>query len=319
MQATVSIFLSYARRDVAEVTQIYHRLLAEGFAPWMDVQDILLGEDWERAIKQAIRRADFVLVCLSPNSADRRGLLQKEIKAALEIMEEKLEGDIYLLPVRLRDCEIPETLSKFQHGDLFRDDGWPRLLKAIRLGAERLELKQGIDDAVKEAEQFIDPRKRPEFEQRLLNLSPSMETLVHALYEIDNFIQPTKRLSFEHLVTRMLSRFIEQQIKGKQNVSLEDWTKHAPKWRELRVNIAALARRFELLRPSSPKDLQSTLMWIAERGTEGDLELLLQVEKDPPFHAKEIDQLIEFAKRRIMMRVDKVVLVPPTDMESDTN
>jgi hypothetical protein len=309
MKASASIFLSYARSDGDKVVPVYRRLVAEGLTPWMDVQDVLPGQHREDAVKRAIRGADFVLVCLSAGSVNRRGSLQKEIKAALEILEEKLEEDIYLIPVRLEECEIPEALSAFQYADLFTEEGWPRLIKAIQVGVARLTLKDGIDEAVKTAGQFIDPRKRTEFEQHFLGLSPSMETLVKALYDIDNFVEPAKRLSFEHLVTKMLSRFIEQQIKETRDISPVELAGRAPKWRELRYKIEATARRFDLLRPPSPKDFQATLMWIAERGSEGELELLLQIEKDPPFHSEEIKQLIQFAKSRIAIRHSK----PTTD------
>ena len=131
------IFLSYAGEDVGKVAQLYERLAAEGFAPWMDKKDILPGEQWERSISDAIRRADFFLVCLSSHSVNKRGFLQREVKDALNIWEEKLESDIYLIPVRLEDCETPRALGKFHWVDLFTDDGWPLLLKAIREGWKR--------------------------------------------------------------------------------------------------------------------------------------------------------------------------------------
>ncbi|NIO68956.1 MAG: TIR domain-containing protein [Anaerolineae bacterium] len=45
----------------------------------------LPGEKWELAIQKAIRRSDFFLVCLSANSIDKRGWIQKEIKQVLDI------------------------------------------------------------------------------------------------------------------------------------------------------------------------------------------------------------------------------------------
>jgi hypothetical protein len=302
MKPSVSIFLSYGRHDGDKVIPVYDRLVAEGFTPWMDVKNILPGHHREDAIERAMRNADFVLVCLSAGSVNRRGSFQKEITIALDILKGKLEEDIYLIPIRLEECEIPEVLSKFQYADLFVDDGWSRLIKAVQFGLERLMLKDGIDSAVKEAQQFIDPHKRPDFEQHLLGMSSSMETLVKALYDIDNFVEPSKRLSFEQLVTKMLSRFIEQQIKEMRNISPVEVAGRAPKWRELRNQVESSARRIDLLRPASPKEFHATLMWVAERGCEPELELLSQIEKDPPFHSNEITHLIQLAKTRIANR-----------------
>ena len=131
------IFLSYTRVDAGQVRSLYGRLSEAGFRPWMDKVDILPGELWENSIERAIRESDFFLVCLSPNSVNRRGQIQREIKQALDLWEEKLEDDIFLIPARLEDCEVPETLSSFQWVDLFLEEDWDMLVRAVRVGMER--------------------------------------------------------------------------------------------------------------------------------------------------------------------------------------
>jgi hypothetical protein len=131
------IFLSYARDDQDAVKLVYKRLQAEGYSPWMDQFDILPGEDWERAIKTAIKKADFFLIFLSGHSVNRRGVLQKELRAALDSWTGMLPGDIYLIPVRLSDCPIPDELSSFQWVDFFDNLGWDKLLKAIKAGTKQ--------------------------------------------------------------------------------------------------------------------------------------------------------------------------------------
>ena len=131
------IFLSYARDDQDMVKAVYKKLKDEGYTPWMDQFDILPGEDWERSIKNAIKKADFFLVFLSENSVNRRGILQKEIRTALDSWNGMLPDDIYLIPVRLSDCDVPEDLSSFQWVDFFDDSGWSKLLLAIKYGLKR--------------------------------------------------------------------------------------------------------------------------------------------------------------------------------------
>jgi hypothetical protein len=125
------IFLSYAHDDQDTVRDIYKRLQFEGYKPWMDQFDILAGEDWERAIRTAIKKADFFLIFLSDHSVNRRGVLQKELRAALDSWNGMLPSDIYLIPVRLSNCTIPDELSYFQWVDLFIDLGWNKLMRAI--------------------------------------------------------------------------------------------------------------------------------------------------------------------------------------------
>lgn len=131
------VFLNYAREDAESVTDIYRRLREAGLRPWMDTQDIVGGEDWERSIRRALRRADFFVACLSRRSSTKRGFLQKELKEALEIWKEKLPDDIYLIPARLEDCDLPSALGGFHRVDLFEEDGFARLFKAIDAGLQR--------------------------------------------------------------------------------------------------------------------------------------------------------------------------------------
>ncbi len=132
-----TVFLSYAPPDESAVAGLYRRLQDAGFRPWMAGQDILPGETVRAATERALRQADFVLVCLSPDSVDRRGALQREIRQALDLREEMLPGDIYVIPVRLRPCEMPDSLQEVLPVDLFEPNGFDRLLRALRVGSEQ--------------------------------------------------------------------------------------------------------------------------------------------------------------------------------------
>jgi len=46
---------------------------------------------------------------------------------------EMIEGGIFLIPVRLNECHVPIKLSKYQWVDLFADNGFDRLVKALEL------------------------------------------------------------------------------------------------------------------------------------------------------------------------------------------
>ena len=134
------IFISYAREDKDSVSEHYHKLKKNGFEPWMDIHKILPGEVWENKIQEAIKNSDFFIACLSSNSSQKRGVIQKEIRAALEIWQEKLESDIYLIPIRLNNCEVPEKLKEFQWIDLFdnEEQNWQRVVDAVKAGWKRL-------------------------------------------------------------------------------------------------------------------------------------------------------------------------------------
>jgi len=134
MSHHTQIFLSYASEDLESVEALYQELSKAGFKPWMDKKDILPGELWKSSISRAIRDSDFFVVCLSANSIDKRGWIQREIKQALDIWQEMLDSDSYLIPARLEECEVPESLRDFQWVDLFEEDGWTQLVKSIQHG-----------------------------------------------------------------------------------------------------------------------------------------------------------------------------------------
>ena len=140
------IFLSYAREDKESAEVLYGKLLRAGHKPWMDTKDIIAGEKWEICIKNAIKNSDFFLVCLSGNSLNKRGFLQKEIRDALNIMDEMLDNDIYLIPVRFEDCSVQDKLNVFQWVNLYEKEGISKLNKAIEEGVNRRFAKDKFDN-----------------------------------------------------------------------------------------------------------------------------------------------------------------------------
>lgn len=132
-----NIFISYARTD-AEIAQgIYETLSHKNQYPWMDIYDLHGGENWQRAIYKAIDNSDIFIALLSNNSVSRRGVIQKELKKALDKWEGMLPDDIYIVPVRVDDCPIPDLLKHIQVLDWDGGKGENKLLEAIRIGLAR--------------------------------------------------------------------------------------------------------------------------------------------------------------------------------------
>jgi len=138
------IFISYARKDAGQVKELYQNLKGYGFSPWTD-EDILPGQKWWDAIRKAIRESPFFLACLSNHSVNRRGVIRREVNEALDLLKEKLSDDIFLIPVRLQECPVPEELSAYQWVDLFKPDGLEKLIKSLRVGLRQL----GINNPLK--------------------------------------------------------------------------------------------------------------------------------------------------------------------------
>jgi TIR domain-containing protein len=131
------IFLSYAYEDRNKVVNISQRLMDAGYETWLDAKNLLPGQDWEIEIRKALKDSEYVFIFLTKNSTTKEGYLQKEIKSALRIADEKPEGTIFLLPIKLEDVEVPESLKHIQWLELYRSDGWEKLLKALNANEKR--------------------------------------------------------------------------------------------------------------------------------------------------------------------------------------
>jgi hypothetical protein len=125
------IFVSYSRKDLQTVRELYRRLTDMGYSLWFDQESLLAGQDWEQEIRRAIKSSSAVLMCLSSNWVGEPGYVQKELKLALEVMKEMPEGRIHTIPVRLDDCQVPPALERLHWVDMTAPQGLARLTAAI--------------------------------------------------------------------------------------------------------------------------------------------------------------------------------------------
>lgn len=129
------VFLAYAAEDAERAGKIYDLLERAGLAPWMDRRKLLPGQNWPRAIEGAIETAEFFVACFSRLSVRKRGNFQSELRYALDCARLAPVDDVFLIPVRLDECRLPEEIRKRWHYvDLFPsfEDGVRKLVQIIR-------------------------------------------------------------------------------------------------------------------------------------------------------------------------------------------
>lgn len=125
------VFLCHSSRDKLQVRDLYRRLRNDHTEPWLDEENLLAGQDWDFEIRKAVKASHIVVVCLSP-SVTRAGYLQKEVGYALDAADEQPEGSIFIIPVKLTECEVPSRLSRWQWIELWRDGAYESLVRSIR-------------------------------------------------------------------------------------------------------------------------------------------------------------------------------------------
>lgn len=95
---SLKIFISYAKEDRAQALIYFNRLSEEGFHPWIDINKLLPGQNWEAEIERAFSDANVVILLLSKNSVSKRGFVQREANDAIERLRYKHPTDIYVIP-----------------------------------------------------------------------------------------------------------------------------------------------------------------------------------------------------------------------------
>jgi len=134
-QIQPKVFLAYAVEDRSVAERLFEALLANGFDPWMDSRKLLPGQNWPRAIEQAISVSDFFVACFSSRSTPKRGHFQSELRYALDCASGLPLDEVYLIPVRTEECSVPARVQReFQYVDLFPDweKGFQSILTVIR-------------------------------------------------------------------------------------------------------------------------------------------------------------------------------------------
>jgi len=137
------VFLCHSSQDKPIVRELYQRLNAEGWIdPWLDEEKLLPGQDWDMEIEKAVEATDAVIVCLSNNSVSKEGYVQRELRSALEIALEKPEETIFIIPLRLDNCDPPRRLRVWHYADYFpeevREKVYGLLSESLRSRANKL-------------------------------------------------------------------------------------------------------------------------------------------------------------------------------------
>lgn len=127
----IGIFVSYAREDQVPAEALVGFLRAAGFEVWFDKDSLHAGQDWRMVIEQAIASARLLIICLSKNSVDKTGFVQKEMRLALQQAELRPASQVYIIPVSLDGCHLPAVLERLHVLNLTDPNATRRLLDAI--------------------------------------------------------------------------------------------------------------------------------------------------------------------------------------------
>ena len=119
-QDSPRIFIAYVEEDLGAAKKLYSAFEERGFRPWLDKKKLMPGQNWPRAIEDAIRTTDFFVACFSRRSTTKRGSFHSELRYALSCAAMVPLDEIFFIPVRFEECLVPARISKkIQYVDLF--------------------------------------------------------------------------------------------------------------------------------------------------------------------------------------------------------
>lgn len=140
------VFISYTVKDQERVLPFYDYLEHHGINVSMDCKRLKGGQQWDFEINKAFRQAALVIIFLSKNFIEKRGYNQREVKMSLKNLEEKLDDDIYIIPVLLDDIEQeqierPVALQHIQMINGYLSDGKEQILDSIKTQFEKMKIE----------------------------------------------------------------------------------------------------------------------------------------------------------------------------------
>ncbi len=126
------VFISYAREDYETAKRLYDDLKSAGLIPWMDDEDLLPGQNWELTITKAIKSSRYFIALLSKESVAKIGFFQTELDKALAILKKFPQTDVFFIPARIDNCELPEGMAHIHCADLFPyERGLKKILRVL--------------------------------------------------------------------------------------------------------------------------------------------------------------------------------------------
>ena len=106
-----SVFISYAREDLAAVQQLKAGLDAAGIHAWFDMERLEGGDDFAHRIRSNIARCGYFLPVISASTQRRvEGWFRREWSWAVDRTEGMAEGARFILPVCIDDTNAAEAL-----------------------------------------------------------------------------------------------------------------------------------------------------------------------------------------------------------------
>lgn len=122
--------------------------LIEWIDPWIDKNELNVGDSWQYEIDKNLRNSDVYLLIFSKHGINKIEYFQKEVNYAIGLLEYHPYGRTVVIPVKIDDCSIPPFIAeKVQCIDAKNTgESWSSIYKALEKARQEhdIELTSGI-------------------------------------------------------------------------------------------------------------------------------------------------------------------------------
>ena len=106
--APYDLFISNVKQDQDIAFRLYNDLKQASVKPWLNSEDSVPGRSEKAQIHEAIQNSRYFMPLISANSVSQRGMVQRELNIALDILDEFPMSDIFIIPVRLDNTRLTD-------------------------------------------------------------------------------------------------------------------------------------------------------------------------------------------------------------------
>jgi formylglycine-generating enzyme required for sulfatase activity len=154
------IFIYHAQGDSEIVNALADRLFLHGVEVTLpeEAEAEIRPEEQEQGpaekeaerLQKLIREADTIVFFLSDRFHQQAVLGQGEWEWVLDEILKRRQGDLFVIPVCLHECEVPGRLHRWQPVNLYKRAGYEELMHALKVRADKLGTELNPQAAWKE-------------------------------------------------------------------------------------------------------------------------------------------------------------------------
>ena len=199
----MKVFISHSSRDKKFVRTLKDCLHENSIETWFDEDQLDLGDSLINKLENALNTSSHLVIILSPTSVES-DWVKYELKKALSNQRTGLMQKI--IPIKYRECEIPEELKELLHADLSEEVVLPShdsdRIKFISNGFESFFLK--LVKAIRNSSKAINNNEKEEIIKTIKSSEEVIEKHSHAIhrgnYELVGYNTIESRLKYQNLI-----------------------------------------------------------------------------------------------------------------------